>query len=84
MPKSQPTNADILKEVRSMNNRIAALEQWKQGTEIARAAVEEYKKEEQSIRDSRQRREIMKQVGVVLSLMAAILYVYLESRRVKS
>lgn len=65
-----------------MNQRIGVLENWKEKIEIGKAAVDEYKKEEKTNRDSNQRREIFKQAGVVLALIAAVLYVYLEAHGV--
>lgn len=62
-----------------MDGRIGAIEGWKEKIEIGKAAVDEYKKEEQANRDSGQKREIFKQVGIVLTLVAAVLYVYIEA-----
>lgn len=80
--KIQPTNSDIIREIQKMNSRLGVLESWKERIEIGKAAIDEYKKEEKINRDSNQRREIFKQTGIVLALIAAVLYVYLESHGV--
>lgn len=65
-----------------MNSRLIAVESYIDRIEIGKKAIEEYKKEEQSERDAKQRREIMKQVGYVLGLVGLVLYVYLTSKGV--
>lgn len=85
-PKKNPTNADLFRQngelsrqLNGMNNRVLALEEWKRGLDIAKQAVTEYKNDEQQRRDANQKREVIKQVGIVLALIAAVLYVYLEA-----
>lgn len=77
--KKNPTNADIYRKLDDVSNRVGVLEEWKRGLDIAKQAVDEYKKDEQSRRESNQRREVLKQVGIILALVAAVLYVYLEA-----
>lgn len=85
----KPTNRDILKAIREVKDMqiaqgkdIDGLLDWKKGLDIAKSAVEEYKRAEEKTREARQKREIWKQVGIVLGLISAVLYVYLETRGV--
>lgn len=70
-----------------MNSRIGALEQWKIAEDAARAAVKEYREgEEKSRINSLKHREakawmdILKQVGIILGIVTAILYAYASTR----
>ena len=89
MAARQPqTNLDdVLNEIRVMNQRIGALEQWKIATDAAQAAVEKYKADEAaaaqqnlSTKEARTKTEVLKQTGYVLALAAAILYGIAASR----
>lgn len=62
-----------------MDGRINVLENREQARDIAKQAVDEYKKDEESRREANQKREVYKQIGVVLTLIAALIYVYLEA-----
>lgn len=88
--KKNPTNLDILKELQVMGQRISALEQWKIADDAAKAAVREYRREEErGIRDGLQNRqaktwtEVGKQLAVVLGIIATILYAIAATRGIK-
>lgn len=92
-PKSNPTIRDVyhdIQEIKDMQLTQAAdiviLKDWKAKQEIAKQAIEEYKQQEETERQSnlgnRERAkkiEVLKQVSIVLALLAAILYAYLGS-----
>lgn len=44
--RKNPTNKDILIELRNMNQRLVALENWKIAEDAAKAAIEKYKAQE--------------------------------------
>jgi len=50
-PKRNPTNADIMQKLESMDRRIKSLEDWKIAVEAAKQALKEFKanQPEQSI-----------------------------------
>lgn len=84
---AEPTNADIIKEVRSISDRLLIVEDWKRNEDAYRAALAKVKAEEKSAkveaRDddvAKRRTEIMKQVGIVLGLVVAILYAYAATK----
>lgn len=88
--KQTPTNSDLLREIRevrdmqiSQGQHIDTLLRWKEAQDIAKSAVDEYKRQEQSDRFDRQKKEILKQVGIVLGLVATVLYVYLQTKGIK-
>lgn len=87
----QPTNRALqqlitrgfedVKEVQqALRADIDSLLDWRKGTEIAKNAVAEYKKSEELSKESRQKRELLKQAGVVLGLVITVLYVYLSTK----
>lgn len=89
MPDKQPTNAEILQEVQAMSGRLLVIEDWKRSEDAYRAALAQVKAEEKESKTTSQnddfmkrRTEIMKQVGIVLGLIAAILYAYASTRGV--
>lgn len=83
-----PTNLDdILSEIRIMNQRIGALEQWKIASDAATAAVEKYKADEATAsrnrlasNEAKSKTEVFKQVGYILALGGAILYAVAASK----
>lgn len=80
--KKQISNSDIYKKLEAMDARISVLENKELAREIASNAVKEYKKDEQTEKDAKRRREIMKQVSYVLGLVILVIYVWLSSRGV--
>lgn len=81
--KANPTNADIYRKLDGVSNRVTTLEEWKRGLDIAKQAVDEYKKDETANRTAQQKRELLKQAGIVLALIAGVLYIFLESHGIK-
>lgn len=84
---TQPTNRDLLKEIRevkamqaSQHQDIQTLKDWRRDLTIAKTAVDEYKSQERVDRQNRQKREVWKQAGIVLGLIATALYVYLQTK----
>lgn len=87
MAEHEPTNADIIKEVRSISDRLLILEDWKRNEDAYRAALAKVKSEEKETKSeaaaseyAKRRTEIMKQVGIVLGLIVAILYAYAATK----
>lgn len=87
MSDQEPTNTEILNEIRGISARLLIIEDWKRNEDAYRAALAKVKSEEQQQKaDSRsddfakRRTEIMKQVGIVLGLIAAILYAYAATK----
>lgn len=87
MAAKEPTNAELLKELKEFGQRLLILEDWKRNEDAYRAALAKVKSEEKENKQSEQsdemikrRTEIMKQVGIVLALLIAILYAYASSR----
>lgn len=84
MPNGQqPTNADILKEIRDMSARVLILESWKTNEDAYRAALAQIKLDQENdrftgLRDGelKRRTEVMKQIGIILGLIVVILYAY--------
>jgi hypothetical protein len=87
MANKNPTNGDILRKLESMDNTLQAtvkdvtiLKDWHLSETAARQAVEEYRKEQQAGAKNKAWMEIAKQVGIVLSIVIAILYAYASSK----
>lgn len=87
MAENEPTNAELLKEIKGLGDRLLILEDWKRNEDAYRAALAKVKAEEKEQKSSAQsdeiakrRTEIMKQVGIVLALVIAILYAYAASK----
>lgn len=85
--KDEPTLGDVLKEVQGFGNRLAVLENWKISEDAYRAALAQVKNEERQAKNdnnsaevNKRRLEILKQVGIVLALIAAILYAYAATK----
>lgn len=77
--KRNPTNADLLIEIRHMNERIGNLEQWKIATDAANAAVERYKAEEARNKktgisglDGNLMRALLIALGVIVALVTIL------------
>lgn len=90
MAGGEPTNADILKAVSDMSGRIQALENWKLQEDAYRAALARVKDEEAKERsnklttdEAKKRTELMKQAGIVLGLIIAILYAYMATKGIQ-
>lgn len=87
MPTKNPSNSDILKELKTMNQRIDVLEQWKVSEDAYRAALKQIKRDDEeskytNLRDKEltSRTDIWKQVMIVLGLIIAGLYAYLATK----
>lgn len=91
MPSQQPSNRQLkdlivkgLDEIREAQRQqrsdIDELQEWKKGTEIAKQAVAEYKRAEATEKEAKQRRELLKQAGIVLALITTVIYVYLSTK----
>lgn len=90
MAGREPTNADILKAVGDVSGRVTDLENWKLQEDAYRAALARIKDEEASDKmnnlktdEAKRRTEIMKQLGIVLGLIIAILYAYMATKGIK-
>lgn len=91
MSPTEPTNAELDQEIKAIDNRVLTLEDWKRDEDAYRAAVARVKAEEATDRNRRasdsetkKRTEIMKQVGIILALITAILYAYASTHGVKT
>lgn len=94
MTADNPTNADLLKEIRAirgeqnkMRSDLDVVIEWKRGLEIGKAAVDEYKRQQSDeqrqkleSRAARSKTEVLKQLGYILALGGAILYAFAASR----
>lgn len=85
--QKQPTNSDIIAKIDTMNTRVTSLEDWRRGEEIARKAVDEYKRKEQEDRIAKAQlsrdkewTEVGKKALVVLGVVLLILYAYANSK----
>lgn len=72
--------ADVKDVQQQQQADINQLLDWKKGTEIAKNAVAEYKRDEEQSKESRQKRELLKQGGIVLGLVTTVIYVYLSTK----
>jgi hypothetical protein len=88
--KRNPTNFDLLTEIRSMNTRIAALESWKIAEDAAKKAVADYVQKEETqrmanleVHKSREWIALLKQAGVVLGIVISILYAYAATKGIR-
>ena len=75
--------ADVKEVVKEHGTDIKALKDWKTSEDAYRAAVAQVKKDEDANSSSalrneelKRRTEMIKQAGIVLGLVAAILYAY--------
>lgn len=93
-PRTEPTNTTLLKEIKGvrdeqqvMRNDVNILLDWKRGIEIGKAAVDEYKAQQDNDeqrqlqgKESRSRAEILKQVAYVVGLIGVVLYAWASSK----
>lgn len=81
--KRNYTNADIIKRLEGMDNRLQLMETWKISQEAGRAAVDEYKRQEVNNKNNQDRdsmyssiKDLMPYVILVLGSIAALIYAY--------
>lgn len=98
MAAKQPSNSDILravKEVKDMQTSqakdINILMNWKIAEDAYRAALAKVKSEDEQskytgLRDNelKKRTELIKQIGIVVGLIVAILYAYAVTHGIKT
>lgn len=98
MANKEPTNGDLLKEIKGVKDMqiaqskdVTVLMNWKIQEDAYRAALAKVKSDEeqakyQGLRDGeiKRRTEIMKQIGIVLALIVAILYAYAATHGIKT
>lgn len=87
MSDKQPTNKEIMKEVKGVGERLLILEDWKRNEDAYRAALAQVKADEKESKGearaddmAQQWKGILKQAGIVLGLIAAILYAYAATK----
>lgn len=80
MATRQPTNSDILKELRDMSVRISSLETWRLAQDAYKEALAQVKKDEKLAKDESRRSDIYKQVMIILGLLVAILTAMASTR----
>lgn len=80
MATNEPTNKEILKEIRDMNTRIIALETWKVSEDAFKAAMVLVRQEEKEAKYDSKRNEIFKQTSIILGLIATILAAYAATK----
>jgi len=80
--RKNPTNADLLKEIKAVKKEVGEviadvtdLKTWRRDQEIARTAVEEYKRTEKTPSDSKQTKDVVKQLLLALGAVVAALVV---------
>lgn len=73
MATRQPTNSDILKELRDMSGRISSLETWRTAQDAYKEALAQVKRDEKLAKDESRKSDIYKQVMIILGLLVAIL-----------
>lgn len=88
MSPPKPTNSDLMKEIKSMqtsvrhiDGRLGQLEAWKHGLDIAKAAVDEYKTQEEKDKQNKLDDElksraikILVQLSPLLTVLGVLLY----------
>lgn len=91
MPNKQPTNADILSELKDLGKRVLVVEDWKRSEEAYRAALAQVKAEEKAAKSEagndeymKRRTEIMKQIGIILGLVVLILSAYAATKGIST
>jgi hypothetical protein len=98
MAAKQPSNSDILKAVKQLKDMqvaqakdIGILMNWKIAEDAYRAALAKVKSDDeqskyQGLRDNelKKRTELIKQAGIVVALIIAILYAYATTHGVKT
>lgn len=98
MSNKEPTNSDLLKEIKGVKDMqmsqakdISHLMNWKLQEDAYKAALKQVKHEEDQAKiagmrdgDFKRRTEIMKQAGIVLALIIAILYAYAATHGIKT
>lgn len=91
MTDKEPTNKELAKEVKSLHERLLPLEDWKRSEDAYRAALAQVKAEEKESKGearaedmAKQWKGILKQAGIVLGLVAAILYAYAASKGIST
>lgn len=77
--KKNYTNADIIKRLDGMDNRLSVIEVWKVGQEAGKAAVDEYRRQESnnnrnSMFDSI--KDVTPYAIALLVALAAVLYAH--------
>lgn len=87
----EPTNQDILKEIRTVQttlqdygSRLTNLETWRVSENAARSAVESYKKEHEISEERKRKRQLITTIGSFLGAATILIYAflqYLTSRR---
>jgi hypothetical protein len=87
MPGKEPSNTEILNELRDIGKRLGDLERWKISEDAYRAALAQVKRDEKEANHDAiaaeaitKRTELFKQAGIVLGLIAAILYAYAATK----
>jgi hypothetical protein len=94
MANKSPTNADLgvkldaaLQEIKNMSNRLVAIEQWKLAEDAYKAALLQVRAEDRETKTNRLKSDegkawlnILKQAGIILGIVAAILYAYAAQR----
>lgn len=90
MASKNPTNSDIMKKLDSMDGRLIVVENWRRETEIAKKAVEEYQAEQDrkqkaklETKKTKETTELIKQIGVVVAIIIAILYAWAATNGIK-
>lgn len=97
-PRKEPTNADLLREIKgvkdmqsSQGKDIGILMNWKVAEDAYRAALAKVKGDEETahyqvLRDSelKKRTEIFKQIGIIAGIVIAILYAYVATHGIKT
>ena len=97
-PRKEPTNADLLREFKTVKDMqisqgkdISILMNWKVAEDAYRAALAKVKSDEeqskfQGLRDGelKKRTELIKQMGIVIMLVIAILYAYAATHGIKT
>lgn len=81
--KKNYTNADIIKRLDDMGSRIEAIETWKIAQEAGKAAVDEYRRQENATNNNKNRndayasiKELMPYIIALLVAAAAVLYLH--------
>lgn len=87
-PKKSYTNADIIKRLDVIDNRLIIVEDWKRGIEIGKAAVDEYKQQEAADHRAKTQSTILDGVKdmlpyIMLALAGAVALIYAYASRSK-
>lgn len=84
--KKTYTNTDIIKKLELMDTRLSTIETWKIAQDAGKAAVDEYRRQENSVKATQEQQSVFDSIKTlvpyivaVLCALAAVLYFHANS-----